>query len=158
MNNLSTKRKMKLIVVFKIDSSMTRELTRLHFSSNNDVSPSPYRRHLELCIFFKSSCWMFNGVPDPASVSFIVSVLALWPSEVHSLWFMSVSKRRWLICDSRRESREASDGREWHFMDHLSHALVWSICWAFLCMVSWQMERFIQRHIGFGAGTSNCRL
>lgn len=64
---------------------MTREVTRPHLSSNNAVSPSLYRRHLELCIFFKSSCWMFSGVPDPDSVSFIVSVLALWPSDVRSL-------------------------------------------------------------------------
>lgn len=68
------------------------------------MSPSPYQRHLELCVFFKSRCRMFSSVPDPDSVSFIMSALALWPSEVRSLWFMSVSKRRWLICDSGREA------------------------------------------------------
>lgn len=54
--------------------------------------------------------------------------------------------------------REASDGGEWHFMDRFSRLLVWSICWAFLCMVSWQMKGFIQKHISFEAGNSNSRL
>lgn len=57
-----------------------------------------------VCIFFKSSCRMFSSVPDPDSVSFIMSVLTLWLSEVRSIWFMSVSKRKWLICDSRRKA------------------------------------------------------
>lgn len=120
------------------------------------MSPALCQRSLELCIFCKSSCWLFSSVPDSDSASVIMSVLVSGCLKCVSFWFLSVSKRRWLICDSRWEVGTLSDGWKWHFTDRLSHLLVWSICWTFLCMVSWQMESFVQRHIRFGAGTSNC--
>lgn len=114
-------------------------------------------REVRSCAFFsKSSRWMFSRVPDADSV--IMSLLALWPCEERSHWFMSVSKRRWLIRDSRWEAGKpamAENGTSWT-VSRVS--FVWSICWAFLCMISWQMEGFVQRHISFGAGTSRCRL
>ncbi len=68
------------------------------------MSPSLYQRSLELCVFCKSSCWLLSSVPHPDSISVIMSALGLWLSAVRFLRFMSVSKRRWLICDSRWEA------------------------------------------------------
>lgn len=97
--------------------SITRELICLHLGINNCGKMTCHLhciRSSELCIFSKSSCWMLSWVPDADSV--IMSLLALWPCEVRSLWFMSVSKRRWLIRDSRWEAGKpamAENGTSW---------------------------------------------
>lgn len=109
------------------------------------MSLALYQRSLELCIFSKSSCWLFSSVPDLDSVT--MSVLRLWSTEVCSLWFMSVSKRRWLISDSRWEAGKpamAGNDTSWTVS---RNCLFEVFCWAFLCVVSWQMERGIQRPV-----------
>lgn len=96
---------------------------------------------------------------DPDSVSALSRQCFLRTSEVCSLWFMSVSKRRWLICDCRREAGEPAIAGNNISRTVPLLVLVWSICWAFLNMVSWQMEGFFfQRHTSFGAGTTICWL
>lgn len=46
------------------------------------MSPLLYHKSMELRIFCKSSRWIFSA--DPDSVFVIISVLALWLSEVCS--------------------------------------------------------------------------
>lgn len=122
------------------------------------MSLSLHQRSLELCVFFKSKLPVVQQCPlFWFCVCHYVSSLSLAVWSVFTLIHVSFKDKMinmWLQVGSR----EASDGWEWHLMDGLSHLLVWSICWAFLCVVSWQMERFVQRHIRFGAGPSNCRL
>lgn len=160
MNYLSTKRRMKLMVVFKSGSSMTRELICLHLGNHRKMTC-----HLHCIREVWSYAFSLNQTAGCSAVSlFLILFLSLCQcSQSLAVWSVFplihvTHKEEMINMWLQVGSREASDGWKWHFMDRLSHLLVWSICWAFLCMVSWQMERFVQRHIRCGAGTSNCRL
>lgn len=98
---------------------------------------------LELFFFSKSSCWLSAG---SLVLILLLSVLGLWQSEVLSLWFMSISKRRWLMCDSRWEARKsvmAGNDTSWTVS---CNCLFEVFCWEFLCRVSGQMERHSETH------------
>lgn len=157
MNNLSIKRRMWLLIVSRMYSSNNHRTFLSPYchlqSQENDMSPSLYQRSLELCIFCKSSCCPSSWFCFCHYVS--ARSLAVWGvfPPIH-VSFREEMINMWLQVGSR----EAGDGWERHFVDCLSLMPVWRICWAFLCMVSWQIERFTQRHIRFGAGTSNWRL
>ena len=103
---------------------MTRELITGHHLCNNNhrknnTAPSPCQSGAVL--FFKWSCCSAQQCPR-SLLCHCVSTLRrpLWPSEARSLWFTSVSKRRWLIV--RHSMWE--QGSQRRFMDSLSHLFV----------------------------------
>lgn len=97
---------MKLIIVFRLDSSTTRELISIlaTITGKTACHSQCIREVWSYAFSLNQSCWLFCSVPDSDSVSVVVSLLRLWPSEVRSVWFTSVAETRWLICDSRWEA------------------------------------------------------
>lgn len=94
--------------------------------------------------------------PNADSVSAISPRQPLLLSEVCSLWIMSVSKSRWLICDSRWEAGKqamAENGTSWTvthiclFEVFAEHSSAW---------FPDKWKAFVQRHISFGAGNAKC--
>lgn len=71
-----------------------------------DLSSQVITSHLHWSYAFSVNPALFINAPDYDSVPVTSCQWCsfLWPSEVHSLGFVTVSKRRWLIRDSRWEA------------------------------------------------------
>lgn len=105
-----------------------------------------------LCFYLNQAAGF--SAPLAAADAVIMSLLALRSSRARSPLIHVSFKEGMINMWLQVGSRKAGDGWEWHFTDRFPHLLVWSICWAFLCTVPRQMGGFVQRHISFGAGTS----
>lgn len=160
MSNLSSHRRMILIVVLNLMTQWTEK-----WSANIYAVITVGKWHVTVAV---SEVWSYVFSPnDAAGCSAVSLILILFLSSrqqplsvrlklvplIH-VSFKGEMINMWLQVGEQWSQRRL--GMTLHGL--VSHLLVWSICWAFLCMVPWQMKGSLQRHISFGAGTSNCRL
>lgn len=143
---------MKLMNVFRIDSCATREPRVFIPGCNNHRERT---RHQRRARDVSSYSFPVNQAGRCWAVSLIL-ILSLCQRSVSgrlkcvTLWFRSVSKRRWLICDLRWGAGKlgtAANDSSWTVSAKcLFEDFFFFLTERFLRMGSWQTEKRIQRH------------